>query len=259
MPPPATYEATGVTVDEQLGNQLPRDATFRAVGEGRAGAVVSLGELLPADDPTPVIITFNYSDCPLLCSMQLNGLTATMPKLDDLRPGAQYRVLTISLNPDETIDKLSRMRARYLERLPEPMRARAARGWTFLTAALPGDPGQIARVADAVGFRYRYLPDRAEWAHPAAYIFTSRTGVVTRYVYGFEIDPDALRQSVVKAGLAEPAAAAGFLHTCYYFDPDSKDYSRAGMLAMRIGAASFVALLAGLGALLLIRKHRRSP
>jgi protein SCO1/2 len=258
MPAPPTYEAGGVTVDERLGAQLPLDAAFRAVGHGMQGVAVTLGELVPASDPTPVIITFNYSDCPQLCSLQLNGLTASMPQVGELSVGAQYRILTISLNPNETVEKLTRMRDRYLERLPAADRERASRGWTFVMAATPGDTTAIARVADTVGFRYKYIADRAEWAHPSAYVFTSNTGKVVRYVYGFEIEPATLRESVVRAGLAEPTSAAGFLHVCYFFDPDSKDHSRAGMLALRIGAASFIALFAGLGTMLLIRRNRRS-
>ena len=263
--PPATYKAGGVTVDEHLGVKLPIDATFRTLD----GTTTTLGAVLGASE-IPTILTFNYADCPLLCSMQLNGLTAAMPEVATLGPmagpgpnlafyvGVHYRIVTISLEPSESLDKLSKMRAKYLDRLPPAQRAAAERGWTFLAAETPGDGDAIRRVADAVGFKYTYISERAEWAHPAAFIFLSTAGVVTRYVYGFEISPPVMRESIFRAGLAEPTTAVGFMHTCYYYDADQNNYSHAGVMALRIGALGFLVLfIAGLGALRVIRKHGR--
>lgn len=258
-PPPPTYKASGVTVEEHLGAQLPVDARFRDLD----GKVVTLGEVLKAD-VLPTILTFNYSDCPLLCSLQLNGLTATMPKVAEgggelaLRPGAHYRIVTISLEPTESLAKLAKMKERYVERLPEAQRAEARRGWTFLAAEIPGDGAAIRRVAETVGFKYTYIAERAEWAHPSAFIFVSTSGAVTRYVYGFDLEPTVLRESIIKAGMSEPATAAGFMHVCYFYDPDASNHSRAGVTALRIGAASFVVLLlSGLGLLHFVRRNHR--
>ena len=176
------------------------------------------------------------------------------------RVGVQFRIVTIDLEPNETIDKARAMRERYLARLPEDQRAAARAGWTFLLADPPGDPAAIRRVADAVGFRYTYIKDRAEWAHPAALILLSAAGVVTRYVYGIEYEPAMLRASIYKAGVAEPAAAVGFLLRCYHFDPDANSHARAGVLALRFGAAGFVIVLfSALGALHLSRRGKRPP
>jgi protein SCO1 len=265
LPPPPTYKANGVTVDEHIGARLPLDAAFRT----SEGARVTLRELLRGDLPT--ILTFNYSDCPMLCSLQLNGLTATLPAIAEpvtmpgadkpvaFRTGTQFRIVTIDLEPNESIEKLHRMKERYLEKFPEEQRAAARAGWTYLAAATPGDDAAIRRVAEVVGFKYVYVEDRAEWAHPAALIFVSTTGVVTRYVYGVEFDPAVMRESIVKAGLAEPATAVGFMNRCYHFDPDANSHTRAGVFALRLGAAGFLVLLvSGLG-FIHVRRRRRLP
>jgi protein SCO1/2 len=267
--PPPTYQAGGVTVDERLGARVPLDAPFRT----QDGTPITLGEALGGG--LPAILTFNYSDCPMLCNVQLNGLTAALPAVGTpasspdpgpdqrqavFRVGVQFRIVTIDLEPGETIDKARAMRERYLARLPEDQRAAARAGWTFLLAATPGDGAAIRRVADAVGFRYTYIKDRAEWAHPAALILLSAAGVVTRYIHGIEYDPAMLRASIYKAGIAEPAAAVGFLLRCYHFDPDANSHARAGVLALRIGAAGFVVVLfSALGALHLSRRGKRPP
>jgi protein SCO1/2 len=265
LAPPPTYQANDVTVVEHIGARVPLDAAFRT----QDGTRVTLGDVMRGG--LPVILTFNYSDCPMLCSVQLNGLTAALPKVGELGPspdpskrdmlfrvGAQVRIVTIDLEPSETLEKAQQMRERYLERIPADQRDAARAGWTFLVAATPGDDASIHRVADAVGFRYTYIKDRAEWAHPAALILLSAAGTVTRYVYGIEFDPKVLRQSIYKAGLAEPLAAAGFLLRCYHYDPGANSHARAGVTALRVGAAASVVLLFGaIGVMHRLRRARR--
>jgi protein SCO1 len=263
LAPPPTYKGNDVNVNEKLGAKVALDAKFR----DQHGNVVALGDVLHGRDNAagelPTILTFNYSDCPMLCSLQLNGLSTVLPLISEKQDGAQFRIggqfriVTIDLEPNESLEKVAKMREKYLARLPEDQRELAAQGWTFLVAETPGDGAAIRRVADSVGFSYTYVKDRAEWAHPAALIFVSPKGTVTRYVYGIEFDPQVMRESLFKAGSAEIASAIGFMNRCYHFDPDAKNHSRAGVLALRIGAAGFVVLLlSGLGVLHVLRKVR---
>jgi protein SCO1/2 len=258
--PPPTYHANDVEVKEQLGAPLPRDVAF-TTSEGKH---VRLGELLTGELPT--ILTFNYSSCPMLCSLQLNGLSAALPQIATpaaldgkqavFRVGQQFRIITIDLEPNEPLDKLAKMKERYIDRLPEEMRASAREGWTFLDA--DGDAAAIRRVADTVGFKYTYVPERAEWAHPAALIFLSSAGAVTRYVYGIEFEPAMMRDTIVKAGKAEPATAVGFLNRCYHYDPDANSHAHAGAVALRYGAAGFIVLLgSALGLAHFLKRQRR--
>jgi protein SCO1/2 len=257
-PPPAIYKANGVAIDEHLGAKLPLDARFRT----QTGDHVTLGEVMQTHGDLPTLLTFNYSDCPMLCSLQLNGLSASLPKIAvadgaqaGFRAGVQFRIVTIDLEPTESLAKLQKMKDRYIERLPAELRAQAREGWTFLVAENPGDGVQIKRVADAVGFHYQYLPDRAQWAHPAALIFLSAAGVVTRYVYGIEYDTAMMRESIIKAGIAQASTAVGFMCRCYNYDPSANSHARAGVLALRIGAAGFLVLLiSGLGLLHVVRR-----
>lgn len=263
LPPPPTWKGDQIDVAEKLGSSVPLDATFRT----HDGTRVTLGDVLAGELPT--ILTFNYSDCPMLCSLQLNGFTAALPGVMEKGPvvgtgkdvafriGDQFRIVTISLEPNEQLPRIQKMRQKYLERLPEAARAKAAAGWTFLVADKPGDSSQVQRVADAVGFKYMFLAAKAEWAHPAALIFLSTRGVVTRYVYGIEYEASVLRESIFKAGMAEPSTASGFMHRCYVYDPDENNYSRGGMTALRIGAASFVVLMLG-GFGFFVRRRARS-
>lgn len=258
LAPPPTYQGNDVTIIEKLGSRVPLDAKFRQ----QDGNVVTLGEVLGQDD-LPTILTFNYSECPMLCNLQLNGLTNVLPQLTERKDGAlfylgeQYRIVTIDLEPHEDLRKLNKMREKYLARLPEAQRDDARRGWTYLVAEHPGDAASIRRVAQAVGFSYTYVKERAEWAHPASLIMLSTRGIVTRYVHGIEFPPDVMRDSILKAGASEPATAVGFMNRCYHYDPNANNHSRVGVLALRIGAAGFVVLLlSAFGVMHVIRKSR---
>jgi protein SCO1/2 len=257
IPASPMFRGTGVELVEHNGAQLPMDAAFRTSD----GTVTTLGAMLTSGDPRPTILTFNYADCPMLCSMQLTGLVNALPKIADastgiaLRPGVQFRIVTISLEPNEPLAKLDQMRARYLDKLPDNQRGTARDGWTMLAPAIVGDDSQIRRVAGVVGFKYNWVPERAEWAHPAAFVFVSPGGKINRYVEGFELPPPLMRESILKAGISEPQNAAGFTHLCYFWDPDQFDHSRAGMMALKIAAAVVVVLLAaGIGLMTLLRR-----
>lgn len=243
LPPPPTYKANGVTVDEHTGAQVPLDVAFKTA----EGKPTTLGEVLAGDIPT--ILTFNYTDCPMLCSLQLNGLQKVLPDLG-FQLGGQFRIVTIDLEPNDP--KITKLRDRYVTKLPEAQR----KGWTYLT----GDAAAIRHVAEAVGFKYVYVKERAEWAHPAALIFLSTKGTVTRYVYGIEFPPAIMQESIFKAGLAEQSSAVGFMNRCYHFDPEANSHARAGVLALRVGAAGFVVLLlAGFGVFHVMRRNKRTP
>ena len=165
-PPPPTYQANNVEVVEKLGVQVPLDVRF----ETNEGTPVRLGDVLSGELPT--ILTFNYSNCPQLCNQQLNGLVKALPELAvprkgfgpekdremAFRLGSQFRVVSISLDPDESRERLAGMRDRYIERVVQSPSLKtnidvARAGWTFLR----GSAADIAIVADSVGFRYTYL------------------------------------------------------------------------------------------------------
>lgn len=250
---PAPEALAEIRVDEKLGAQVPLDLRFR----DHTGIEVALGDLVRGD--LPVILTFNYSSCSMLCSMQLNGLVEGLGAID-FHPGAQFRVITVVIEPKETWQRAAETRDLYLDKLekmsPSARHTAQRGGWTFLVASPQGQDASIRHLADSVGFRYRYLPDRAEWAHPAALVFLSATGTVTRYVHGIQYDRDVLVESISRAGVAEPSAAAGFLQRCFHWDPMANSYAQTGRTLMTVGAAIFAGLV--LGALLLAHLLRGS-
>src|SRR5690606_5298225 len=116
------------------------------------GDSVVLGELFQSG--LPVILTFNYSNCPVLCSLQLGGLVETLRELS-WSAGQQFHIITIGIDPDEKPERTREVKAQYLERYE---RNTAAEGWRFLA----GSEVAVEALAEAVGYRYRLVPERNE-------------------------------------------------------------------------------------------------
>jgi hypothetical protein len=67
-----------------------------------------------------------------------------------------------------------------------------------------------------------------------------------------------MRESIFKAGLSESSTAVGFMNRCYHYDPDANNHARAGVLALRIGAAGCVVLMiSAFGLMHFVKKQRR--
>jgi protein SCO1/2 len=199
----------------------------------------------------PIILTLNYSDCPMLCSMQLNGVVQAMKQVD-WTAGKEFRVVTVSLDPTETPDRARKTKARYLTQYGRP---EATGGWHFLT----GSEANIRAVADAIGFRYGYNEKREEWVHPAAISIMTPDAVIARYLYGIEYHPKTLRLSLVEASEGKIGTTVDRLILyCFHYDETEGRYAPVAFNIMRVGGALAVVLLGGfLGALWLNERRRK--
>jgi protein SCO1/2 len=102
---------------------------------------VHLGDFI--DGKVPVILTFNYSNCPMLCSLQLNALVKSLKQVDK-QLGPDFRIVTIILDPTEKASRTKETKARYME---EYGQLEGAADWHFLT----GSAAEIRKAADSVG------------------------------------------------------------------------------------------------------------
>lgn len=224
-------EMQGVGVDEKRGQQVPLDLEFRH----HTGKRMKLQELF--DGERPVLLTLNYSDCPMLCKVQLNGLVQTLREMKWLT-GEEFDVVSVSIDPRETPERAKLTHQRYVRDYGRPG---AAGGWHFLV----GDEENITALADAVGFRYNFVEDTGEYAHTAALMVMTPEGVVSRYLYGVMFDPDTVRLSLVEAADGKVGSAMDqILLTCFVYDHTKGRYGPQAFRLMQLGAGATVALLA---------------
>jgi len=227
--------------DQNLDQLVPLDTAFR----DEAGRTVRLGDYF---GKRPVALVFAYYDCPMLCTLVLNGLSSALGVLS-LNPGSDFEIVTVSFDPRDTPASASAKKATYIERYK---RQGAADGWHFLT----GDQASIDRLTKAAGFRYVWDKDTKQFAHPTGIVVLTPEGRIARYLFGVEYGPRDLRMALVEASagkVGNPVDA--LLLYCYHYDPMTGRYGLAIMRAMRIAGATTVLLIGGF-VIVMLRRER---
>ena len=234
----------GVDVVEHLAERVPEALTFH----DQDGKAVKLGDYLHGG--VPVILTFNYSSCPMLCSLQLTAFVDGLKQLD-FAAGKEFRIVTVLLDPKETQETAHRFRARYLSKYARPG---SEPGWTFLT----GTDHNIRELARAVGFSYNYNEARGEYVHPAAITLLSPEGKIARYLYGLEYPEKTLRLGLVEASEGRVGSSLDRLILfCFHYDSSEGRYAPIATRIMQLGGGVSVLLLAGFLTVLIRRDKKR--
>jgi protein SCO1/2 len=112
-----------------------------------------------------------------------------------------------------------------------------------------GAGGQRAGDRRCVGFKYHYIQESGQYAHPALLTVLTPDGRVSGYVSGLDVGADELRVALLQASEGKIAKTWGdfFLHRCYRYDPKTGRYS---LQATRIMRMTGLVTVAALGALI---------
>jgi protein SCO1/2 len=234
-----------VGVDERLGAAVPLDAAFT----DQDGKPVRLAAYFTGG---PVVLTLNYYACPMLCPLIFRNFSATINAVKELSLGKDYRVVTVSINPEETV-AMARAKASETYAMLRDVPAPSA-GWPFLL----GGTASISRLASAVGVRYTKL-GKDNFAHPNIAVVLTPDGKVSRYLYGLEQRPVDFRLALIEAGggkIGSPVMNRVLLY-CYHYDPVGRRYALAAMNLVKIAGGAVLLLLALLLLSLWSREKRR--
>lgn len=233
-----------VGIDEKFGNQIPLDLAFRA----ETGQYVYLADLI--EDGKPLIFTLNYSDCPMLCSTQLNGL---IEGLNDLNwtAGKEFKLVTVCINPYEPFKQMAETKAKYLREYDRP---EAKKGWTFLI----GKEKNIKSIADALGYRYKFDAVSKEYLHTAAIFVLTPTGRISKILYGVKYPPEHLKAALAEAAdgkIGSPMEQ--LIMYCFRYDPAKGSYVLQARNLMKLGGLLTVLVLFGWLITSWVRDYRR--
>ncbi|HYC56793.1 MAG TPA: SCO family protein [Candidatus Binatia bacterium] len=245
---PASSEAPaslqGVDFQQRLGEQLPLQTRF--VDEN--GNDVMLGDFFGSK---PVVLVMAYYECPMLCTLVLNGTVKAMRPMS-FTAGEEFEVVVISIDPTETPELARKKKDVYLDSYE---RRGNGQGWHFLT----GTEESIRAVADAAGYSYRYLPQTGDYAHAAGIVVVTPQGRLARYLYGIEYSSRDLRLALVEAAEEKIGNLVDALMLfCFRYDAAIGKYSTEALAAVRLGGVATVAGL--LGFILLSRaREKRTP
>ena len=222
------YEKVGL--DQRLGESIPQNVLFT----NEEGQEVKLSQFF--DGEKPVLVTFVYHNCEMLCNTLLDGFTEALARVEG-RPGIDFEVLTISFETTEGWQLAASQKERYINMLGIP---EAAEGWHFLT----GSEQAIHTLTDAIGFRYAWFEEIEQYVHPAVLTVLSGEGVISRYFQGVTFDPGDVRLALVEASngtIGDPIELVALY--CMKFDPDANSYVLQAQNLMKLGGGITVLLL----------------
>jgi protein SCO1 len=227
---PLPKELEGVGITEHANVQLPLQLEFK----DDDGKTVKLSDY--CNGQRPILLTLNYYRCPMLCTLQLNGLVEGLKNMP-WTAGEQFDIVTVSFDARET-PQLARLKKQsYVESYGRPG---AAGGWHFLT----GREENIRTLTDTVGFQYRYDKDADQYVHVACAFVCTPDGRVSRYLYGVMYDPRTLRLSLLEAGEGKVGSTTDqILLYCFHYDPSKGTYTWAAMGLMRAGGITTMLVL----------------
>jgi protein SCO1/2 len=233
-----------VGFEQKLNAQVPLALVFR----DEHGRAVPLGTYF---GKRPVVLSLAYYECPMLCTLALNGQLRAYRGLD-FTVGREFEVVVVSINPRETPVLAAAKKATYLSSY---RRAGAENGWHFLTGTEPS----IRALADAVGFHYEYDPESKQYAHATGLMVVTPEGRIAAYQYGVEYSARDLRLALVGASeerIGSPVDQV--LLYCFHYDPATGKYSLMVLNLVRAGAiVTIVALMAFM--VVASRRHRMAP
>ena len=230
-PPPNVLPTMleGVGVDEHLGRQIDLNLTFIAEN----GYPVALREYF--NKGRPVILNLIYYSCPMLCNLILNAETATLREIP-WTPGKEFEVVTISIDPNESFDLARKKKAVYLGSYNRP-----APGWHFLC----DHEGNAKRLAELIGFHYRYDEHQQQFAHASAIFVLTPSGTMSRYLYRMPYKARDVRLALAEASENKISMTIDkVLLFCFHYDPQAGSYTLFATNVMRLGGVLTVLIMA---------------
>jgi protein SCO1/2 len=220
-----------VGFEQRLNEQLPLDLPFK----DESGRAVKLGEYFGRK---PVILTFVYYECPMLCTEVLNGLESALRVLNET-VGKEFDVVTVSFDPKETPVLAAGKKKAYLERYKRP---EAQQGWHFLT----GDQASIDALTKAAGFNFTWDEASHQFAHASGIVIATPAGKLSRYFFGVDYSPRDVKFALMESATEKIGTLADkLLLYCYHYDPTTGNYGFVAMRAVRIGGAATILALFG--------------
>ncbi|WP_460021083.1 SCO family protein [Magnetospira thiophila] len=185
----------------------------------------------------PLVLVLSYYMCDGTCSVVNKDLAQQLEGMDRLKPGQDFRILTLAFDQDDTLETLRNFRK-------QTGAAAAMDGWTW---ALFENRDDIKPFTDKLGFKFFWSPRDRIFFHPGVYVVISPDGRVSRYLYALNVGPSdvelALLDSATGTMKATPRELINFaVSLCYSYNYKEGRYTynipmfiAFGSLALGVG------------------------
>lgn len=238
-------ELENIGIEQKPGTKLPTDVRLR----DSQGRDVRLGDYF--DGEHPVILALAYYECPMLCTFVLNGLLDSLKGID-LSAGKDFRVVVISFDPRDTPEMANKKRETYVKAYGRPI---ADRGWDFLVA----DQAEVKRVAETIGFKYRWDEPTKQFAHAAGIFVATPDATLSRTLLSMQFPSKDVKLALLEASEGKVGSVMNqVLLFCFHYSVAENRYVLATRRLMKAGGVLTVIVLAGLLARYWRAERRRS-
>ena len=186
---------------------------------------------------TPVVLVMAYYECPMLCSLVLNGLSKALSE-SSLTPGDDYNILTVSIDPDEDSALSNKKKTNYMSSyFPN---SNSSDFWTFSTTT----QANIDRLTEELGFIYSYDETIDQFAHSAVIYVITDEGVISKQIFGIDPSPNDIKLSILSAQNNTISSIFDkILMYCYKYDPKAGNYTMVASNVMKVAGASTVLIM----------------
>lgn len=232
-----------VGYEPSLGQTLPLDATFT----DETGAPVTLGSFF--SPKKPILMVFYYQSCPMLCSLQLESVVASL-KGTKYVANRDFNFLAISMDPNDTVEGSLKAKRKITNAYGQ---SGSEGGFHFLT----GTAEMVKRVTSAAGYRYYWDDETKQWAHATGVLLVSPEGVMARFLPGIEPFPRDLQFALLEASEGQIGTIVDrVVLYCYQYNESSGRYGAAIMKTLRVTAAGTLVFLGAFVAFSLRRERK---
>jgi protein SCO1/2 len=167
--------------------------------------------------------------------------------------GKEYDVVTISIDPNESLEKTAAKRTSILNEYGRNTAGKPG-GWHFLV----GDAKAIEAVTKAAGFEYQYDERQKQWGHPSVAFIVKPNGRMARYLYGLEFPAADLRLGLLEASEGRHITTVEkIILYCYHYDPQGGKYVLVARRVMQVGGGDVAIVLFGFLGLFWTRELRK--
>ena len=231
---PRATEGTGV--EPQIGTMIDPDIHFH----DHDNRFVKIGDYF---GDKPLMLSFNYSNCPKLCSVQLENMVKALAQIK-FKVGVDFDMVSVSIDPLEQTSRAREQKKKYVHMYNQ---GESIDGFHFLT----GEEEAIDYLADLCGFKYKYVPSQKLYSHPPVFILVAPDGKIVRYIPGLDYDPDTIKKALIETSEGKIGGSAfdwaSYALGCFVFDESRGKYTFQAMALMRAGGiVTVVGLIFGL-------------
>jgi protein SCO1/2 len=220
-----------VGFEPPLNGQMPLDLHFR----DETGRDVQLREFF---GQKPVVLSFVYYNCPMLCDQVQMGVVGALRMLS-FNPGRDYEVLFVSFDSRDTPELAAEKKKTALSHFRRP---ETASGWHFLT----GSKESIDAATKAANFRFTFDAKSNLFAHASGVLVLTPDGRISRYFYGVEYPGRDMRLGLVDASAGKIGSPIDHvLLFCYHYDPTTAKYSASILKIIRLGGVLTILCIVG--------------